>query len=106
MKFHTSEREMIQDDLVDFIRDLGYNAPYGILTNLKTLPRGGKVREITFGMARTLDATITIWAPNRIDVSAGGALSRYFQPFYLSAHELKIDLAKAVGKEFPYKKRG
>jgi hypothetical protein len=56
-----SPREQIQNELVSYLNDRGnINAPYGILTGMRTNKVGGKFREITFGKSRTLDATIQI----------------------------------------------
>lgn len=56
-----SARERIQNELVSYLEGRGnINAPYGILTGMRTNKVGGKFREITFGKSRTLDATIQI----------------------------------------------
>jgi hypothetical protein len=56
-----SPREQIQNDIVSYLEGRGnINAPYGILTGMRTNKIGGKFREITFGKSRTLDATIQI----------------------------------------------
>jgi len=74
-----SPREQAQNRIVEWLEAHAdkFNAPYGILPGLATLPNGkGKVREITFGQARYLDATITIWSPTRLIVEARGPASR------------------------------
>lgn len=91
-----SEREQVQNELVELIRELGYNAPYGILTSFKDLPRGGKARQISFGMRRTLDAVITIWTPRKFSVEAQGALARYFAKTYTCVETLKQALMDAI----------
>jgi hypothetical protein len=73
-----SPREAIQNRLVEFLTDNpnSFNAPYGILSGLDALPNGkGKVRTITFGVSRYLDATICIWSPNRIQIRGQGGLA-------------------------------
>lgn len=69
-----SPREQAQNRIVEWLEAHSdkFNAPYGILPGLTTLPSGGKVREITFGQARYLDATITIWRSDHIEVSGRG----------------------------------
>lgn len=60
-----SPREQIQNELVSYLEGRGdMSAPYGILTGMRTNKVGGKFREITFGRARTLDATIQIHGTN------------------------------------------
>jgi hypothetical protein len=63
-----SERAAVQARIEDWLcaRADHFNAPYGVLAGLDALPRGGKVRTVTFGIARWLDATLTIWSPTRL----------------------------------------
>ena len=72
-----SPREEAQNKLVDWLETTSgkWNAPYGILPGLENLKRGGKVRTITFGMARWLDATAYIWSPTKITFMAAGPAS-------------------------------
>ena len=73
-----SPREQIQKKLVKFLNDNNRNkwsAPYGVLEGMDTLPKGGKVRTITFGVARYLDATIYIWSAKKIIIEGSGPLS-------------------------------
>lgn len=42
----------------------GFTAPYGILTGSHTNKKGTKYLSITFGRARTLDATVEIYNRN------------------------------------------
>ena len=44
----------------------GFTAPYGILTGSHTNKKGTKYLSITFGRARTLDATVEIYNRNFI----------------------------------------
>lgn len=73
-----SPRQQAAIDLEAFLlsHSEAFNAPYGILSGTEDLPRGGKVRVVTFGCARSLDAVLKIWAPTRITVSARGPASR------------------------------
>ena len=72
-----SPREQLQHRLVDWLEayPARFTAPYGILPGLEDLPKGGKVRTVTFGVARYLDATVYIWSPNRLTVKAQGPLA-------------------------------
>lgn len=62
-----SEREELQQRIVGWLNDRRdvYNAPYGVLASLEKLRRGA-VRCITFGKARTLDATLYVWSPTNL----------------------------------------
>ena len=73
-----SPREEIQNQLVDWLETTSgkWTAPYGILPAMETLPKGGKVRIITFGVARYLDATIYIWSPTKFTFKAQGSMAR------------------------------
>lgn len=73
-----SPRQQAANEIVKFLEGHSgtFDAPYGILEGLENLPRGGKVRVVTFGCARTLDATVTVWAPTRLTVRAQGPASR------------------------------
>ena len=74
-----SAREEAQKKLVEFLLEHRekFNAPYGILDGLKPMGRG-KVRTITFGIARYLDAEILIYKENNISINGSGALvSKY-----------------------------
>ena len=74
MPLSPSPREEIQNRIVEFLgqhQDV-FNAPYGILTGLVPTARGGKARQITFGRAATLDATITIYSPSQIRMHCRG----------------------------------
>lgn len=66
-----SPREQLQERIYQWLSERidTFHAPYGVLTGLHTPESGrGKVRTITFGCARTLDACLYIWSPNRLDL--------------------------------------
>jgi len=68
-----SPRAQLHADLVSWIRSQSrcFTAPYGVLTGLYQNPRGyGKYRTITFGIARTLDAVLTVWSPKKLILSS------------------------------------
>jgi len=85
-----SPREQIQIDLVNWLNDHSnkYDAPYGVIPDMESLPKGGKVRTVTFGVARYLDATVIIWSPKQITVRARGALAYKFTGTFNSLAEL------------------
>jgi hypothetical protein len=85
-----SPREKLQSELFDWLEMRSksqFTAPYGVLASLEPVvgdnrlarpgskPNKGKVRVITFGKARTLDATIYIFSEKDIRVKAAGPLA-------------------------------
>lgn len=65
-----SEREALQNRLATWL-GTWTTAPYGVLTDLRPRQDGhGKVRVITFGLDRTLDATLHIWSPKRLELNS------------------------------------
>lgn len=83
-----SKREEIQQELTDYLVNKPYfSAPYGVIAGMQKAGQG-KVRTITFGVSRYLDATIYIWSVNNITVAARGALAYKFGGKYSSAQEL------------------
>lgn len=91
-----SPREQAQKTIVDWLnahKDK-FNAPYGVLDGITELANGGKVRTITFGMARSLDCNVTIWSENRIDVRPYGPASWQLGGIYHSVAELLENLEK------------
>jgi hypothetical protein len=71
-----SPREQLQNELVSYLQDRGnLNAPYGILYGVQKNTNGrGAHRAITFGKARTLDATILIFSENSLVFKWQGSL--------------------------------
>lgn len=53
----------IQQELMQFIQGLNFNAPYGILESQGRSRQGRPYHSITFGRAQTLDAEIQIYGP-------------------------------------------
>jgi len=80
-----SPREALQERIADWlqVRSRTFTAPYGILTGLHTIGKA-KVRTITFGIARTLDAELLIWGEKRLDLrtSRGNERFRSEREFY------------------------
>ena len=54
----------IQSAVEEWVRNSNFSAPYGILTNEHTNKKGTKYLSVTFGRARTLDATVEIYNRN------------------------------------------
>lgn len=73
-----SPRAQVQQRLAEWI-GTWQTAPTGVLTGLVPNPAGhGKARTITFGLAGTLDATVTIWSTRRFDVTSSRGESLTF----------------------------
>ncbi len=70
-------REQVQNQLTDWLETTSgkWTAPYGILPGLERFKKGGAVRTITFGIARSLDATVYIWSPTKFTFKAAGPLA-------------------------------
>jgi hypothetical protein len=83
-----SPREQAQEEIEDYLNEDSYfNAPYGIISGLTSIGKG-KIRTITFGVARHLDAEIQIWSIKDIRVRGLGGLAYKFEGNYSSVAEL------------------
>lgn len=51
----------IQQAVEELCYELGFNAPYGILTGEHVSKQGKKYKSVTFGRPRSLDATVMIF---------------------------------------------
>jgi hypothetical protein len=56
----------IQNSIYEWAQGKNFTAPYGVLTGEYTNKKGKKYRAVTFGRARTLDATVEIYNRNFI----------------------------------------
>jgi hypothetical protein len=93
----STPREQIQIDLVNYLnsRSDTFHAPYGVIAGMDDLPKGGKVRTVTFGQARWLDATAFIFSPKDIRIKCQGpAYHKFSKQKYNSIDELMEDLKK------------
>lgn len=54
----------IQDHIYTWAAKQEFTAPYGVLTGEHTNKKGRKFLSVTFGRARTLDATVEIYNQN------------------------------------------
>ncbi len=83
-----SPREQLQHEIYDFlVESKRFNAPYGVIAGMKPYAKG-KVRTITFGIARYLDGEITILSPKCIMVGGRGPLAYKFAGTYGSKEDL------------------
>lgn len=94
MSERTRVHDLIMQELTDH-HDV-WNAPYGILSNLQEVPKGGYLRQITFGRARYLDATITIFSPNKITIEAAGPLAYKVDGAYTNVDDVLRTLQGCV----------
>ena len=70
-----------------------FNAPYGVLSS--EIPIGkGKIRQITFGIARYLDATINIYSEKRFKIQGRGALASKYNGDFESVEQVIEHLSK------------
>ena len=60
--------QQIQNDVVTWANGKDFNAPYGVLSGSHINTKGTKYLSVTFGRARTLDATVEIYNRNFIMV--------------------------------------
>lgn len=56
--------QQIQQHIEQWAQGKNFTAPYGILTGSHTNKKGSKYLSVTFGRARTLDATVEIYNRN------------------------------------------
>lgn len=85
-----SDREIIQDTIANYLEQNTnkFNSPFGVIKRLANVKSGGKVRTVTFGVSKNLDATIYIWSPKQITVSCEGALSYKIGGIYNSIDDI------------------
>lgn len=70
-----SVREDIQNRILTYVHERGvFSAPYGILDGKHTNAKGRSYRSVTFGKARTLDATVNIYGPKYLQFQFSGSL--------------------------------
>jgi dTDP-4-dehydrorhamnose 3,5-epimerase-like enzyme len=83
--------EQIQNAVYEWARDnSSMTAPYGVLTGEHLNKKGKKYRSVTFGRARTLDATVEIYNRNFIVLKT----SRHGSMVVKSYDDLKCELEK------------
>lgn len=95
-----SLREQAQQQVVEYLHttSVRWTAPYGVTEGMQNIGKG-KVRTITFGVARLLDAEVKIWSPTKLVIEADGPLARKVAGTFGSAKAL-IDHLEAASKEW------
>lgn len=80
--------QQILDDIEQWARNRNFSAPYGILTSENRSKSGRKYLSITFGRARTLDATVEIYNRNFMILRTSRTGSQVFKNY----DDLKLEL--------------
>lgn len=71
--------QAIQDSVYNWALTQNFSAPYGVLSGTHTNKKGVKFLSVTFGRARTLDATVEIYNRNFMLVRTNQHGSRIFK---------------------------
>lgn len=97
MQQQPSPREQAQTRLVEYLEsdERRWSAPYGVIAGMSSLPRGGKVRNVTFGVSAYLDAQATIWSATRIVIEGRGPLGSHVEGTFASVDEAIAHLKEA-----------
>jgi ribosome-associated translation inhibitor RaiA len=80
----------IQNKIQEWCYTKNFNAPYGILTGKHKNKKGKEYLSITFGRARTLDATVEIYNRNFMILRT----NRDGSNVYKNINDLMMDLEK------------
>lgn len=73
--------EEIQNKIYEWAVGKNFTAPYGILTGSHTNAKGKKYLSVTFGYARTLDATVEIYNRNFMILRLSSTGTQVFKDF-------------------------
>lgn len=71
----------IQDSIYEWAKAKNFTAPYGVLTSEHVNKKGKKYKAVTFGRARTLDASVDIYNRNFIVVTTSRHGSQVFKDY-------------------------
>lgn len=71
----------IQEAVYEFCMKNGFTAPYGVLTGEHVSQTGKKYKSVTFGRARSLDATVMIFNRSYMIVKTSCHGDRTFRTF-------------------------
>jgi len=78
----------IQEDIYTWACNKNFTAPYGVLSGEHTNKKGKKYLSVTFGYAKTLDASVEIYNRNFIVFKSSRAGTEVFNSY----SELKLVL--------------
>lgn len=73
--------QQILDTIEAWAKSKNFSAPYGVLTGSHVSKNGKKYLSITFGRARTLDATVEIYNRNFLILRTSRHGSQVFKSF-------------------------
>lgn len=73
--------QQISDDIYSWACKQNFTAPYGVLQGQHTNKNGRKFLTVTFGRARTLDATVEIYNCNFVIVKTNRHGSQIFKDY-------------------------
>lgn len=79
----------IQTAVYDWAISQNFSAPYGVLTGEHVNKKGSKYRAVTFGRARTLDATVEIYNRNFLILKTNRNGTEVFKNFESLMDRLK-----------------
>lgn len=79
----------IQEAIFKWAVDKNFNAPYGVLQGEYTNSKGKKYKTVTFGRARTLDATVEIYNEKFIILRTNAIHSKLFKSYEFLKKELE-----------------
>jgi hypothetical protein len=79
----------IQAAVYDWAISQNFSAPYGVLTGEHVNKKGSKYRAVTFGRARTLDATVEIYNRNFLILKTNRNGTEVFKNFESLMDRLK-----------------
>lgn len=80
----------IQEAVYEWAKGKNFTAPYGVLTGEYTSKKGTKYRAVTFGRARTLDATVEIYNRNFIILRTSRDGSEVFNDYVTLMAKLEM----------------
>jgi hypothetical protein len=80
MKREMNSQE-IQQSIYEWALSKNFTAPYGVIEGEHTNRKGKKYKAVTFGYARTLDATVEIYNRNFIVVRTNQHGSQVFKDY-------------------------
>lgn len=85
----TMDSKEISNSIYEWALDQGFTAPYGVLQGEHTNKKGHKFQAVTFGRARTLDATVEIYNRKFIVLRTSNNGSELFNDYVTLMARLK-----------------
>lgn len=92
-----SKREEVANQIGEWLitHKSTFDAPYGVIPGFANRGKG-KIRTITFGVARHLDAVVEIWSPILIRLRGQGRLARTIDGQTLHSAQDVIDFLSSA----------